>query len=165
MKSINGPQNCDLASEIKTRKKGKVAIVAIGNIMRADDGLGSKLIEILKARKVNARLFDCGTAPENYIFPILSSACETIILVDAADLGLQPGHAKILDLDNISNISFSTHSPSPRLFTDLLKTGKEDINIFVVSVQPKSTMLGGPMSDEVISGLKGLADVFTEALA
>jgi hydrogenase 3 maturation protease len=155
----------DLKACIRNRVKGKVAIVAIGNILRSDDGLGSKLIEMLLSRGVKARLFDCGTAPENYIFPILSSACETVVLVDAADLGLAPGEARVLDLDQIMNVSFSTHSPSPRLFTDLLKTGRDDINIFVVSVQPKSTMLGGPISREVLNGLDLLTDAFAAALA
>lgn len=154
-----------LISEIKNRINGKVAIVAIGNIMRGDDALGPKLIELLKARSANASLFDCGTAPENYIFPILSSACNTIILVDAADLKLEPGAAKVLGVENIANVGFSTHNPSPRLFIDLLKTGKEDLNIFVVSVQAKTTALGSPMSEEVMRGLDILAGIFFEALA
>ena len=164
MKSSNDRASGDLASDIRNRIRGNVAVVAIGNIMRSDDGLGSKLIELLRARSVNARLFDCGTVPENYIFPILSTACDTIVLVDAADLGLRPGQAKVLDLDSIMNISFSTHAPSPRLFTDLLKTGKDDLNIFVVSVQPKSTILGGPISDEVLRGLDTLTEAFVAAL-
>ena len=165
MKSHKDPAGADIKTEIKSRIKGKVAIVAVGNIMRSDDGLGSKFIELLKVRAVNARLFDCGTAPENYIFPILSAACDTIVLVDAADLGMAPGESKVLDLDQITNVSFSTHAPSPRLFTDLLKTGKEDLNIFVVSVQPKSTALGGPLSPEVLKALDILTDVFAEVLA
>lgn len=165
MKSSDAQVPTELVSEIKQRIRGKVAIVAIGNIMRGDDALGPKLVEILKARQANARLFDCGTAPENYIFPILSAACDTIIFVDAADLGLAPGQARVLDIDRIANIGFSTHNPSPRLFIDLLKTGKEDLNIFVVSVQAKSTGLGAPICDEVLRGLDSLAGIFCEALA
>lgn len=153
------------SSDIKSRIKGKVAIVAIGNIMRGDDGLGPKFIEMLKAKALNAALFDCGTAPENYIFPILSAMCQTIILVDAADINMQAGDSKVFGLDEISNVSFSTHNPSPRLFTDLLKTGKDDLNIFVVSVQPKTTALGTPLSKEVLKGLDTLASAFCEALA
>lgn len=164
MKDSDALSNTDIKSDIKNRIKGKVAIVAIGNIMRADDGLGSRFIELLASRAVNAKLFDCGTAPENYIFPILSSACDTLILVDAADMGIAPGAARVFDLDKIANVSFSTHTPSPRLFTDLLKTGKEDLNIFIVSVQPKSTMLGAPLSEEVTRGLGVLTDIFAEAL-
>lgn len=156
--------SADLKSVIREKIKGKVAIVAIGNIIRGDDGLGPKLIELLKPKGLRAGLFDCGTAPENYIFPILTSACDTVILVDAADLGMAPGSIKIFALEEISSVSFSTHNPSPRLFTDLLKTGKDNINIFVISIQPKSAALGEPLSIEVLNGLETLAGALTEIL-
>lgn len=155
----------DLTAEIKSRIKGKVTIAAIGNIIRGDDGLGPKLIEFLKARGVNAGLFDCGTAPENYIFPMLKSLCDTLILVDAANMSIEPGAARILDVNDVANVSFSTHSPSPRLFIDLLKMGKEDLNIFIISIQPKDTSLGVPMSEEVLKGLNVLTDAISGALA
>lgn len=153
-----------LKSDIRNRVKGKAAIIGIGNILRGDDGLGPKLIELLKIRGVKAGLFDCGTAPENYIIPILSTSCDTVILVDAADLKLKPGSVKIFDLNEITNVSFSTHNPSPRLFTDLLRTGKDDLNIFVISVQPKTTVLGESVSKEVLRGLDILIDALKEVL-
>lgn len=159
MKSIR-----NFSSELKDKIKGKVCIAGIGNIIRGDDALGPKLIELLKARHIPAPLFDCGTAPENYIFPILATSCDTVILIDAADMDASPGETRIFALDEIANVSFSTHNPSPRLFTDLLKTGRDDMNIFVVSVQPKTTSLGSPMSAEVMRSLESLADAFLEAL-
>jgi len=168
LKSSKGHLNtaADISSVIKSKMKGRVAIVGIGNILRGDDGLGPKLIEILKDKHpaMPAGLFDCGTAPENYIFPILATSCDTVVLIDAADLGMRPGDARVFDLDQISNVSFSTHNPSPRLFTDLLKTGKDNMNIFIVSVQPKTTALGNSISKEVLRGLEILADVFSDAL-
>jgi hydrogenase 3 maturation protease len=150
---------------LKDNIRGKAAIVGMGNILRADDALGPKLIELLKAReRIKACLFDCGTAPENYIFPILATSCDTVILIDAADLGLAPGGIRVFRLDEIANVSFSTHNPSPRLFTDLLQTGKENMNIFVISIQPKSTALGEPLSREVLGSLDILADALAEAL-
>jgi hydrogenase 3 maturation protease len=153
-----------MAAALKDKIKGKVCIAGIGNIIRGDDGLGPKLIEILRSRQLPAPLFDCGTAPENYIFPILATSCDTVILIDAADMGASPGEASIFALEEIANVSFSTHNPSPRLFTDLLKTGKDDMNIFVLSVQPKTTSLGSPISTEVMNSLESLADAFLEAL-
>ena len=154
----------DLKSKIREKIKGRVVIAGIGNIIRGDDGLGPKLIEILKSKNANASLFDCGTAPENYIFPILSAPSDTVILIDAADIGLTPGGIKVLNLEDISGVSFSTHNPSPRLFTDLLKTGKEDLNIFVISMQPKTTALGSAISQDVLEGLRSLSDALVEAL-
>lgn len=159
------PASDNIGLEIKNRIRGKVTIAGIGNIIRGDDGLGPKLIELLKARGAKAGLFDCGTAPENYIFPMLRSLCDTLILVDAANMSLAPGDARVLNVGDIANVSFSTHSPSPRLFIDLLMMGKEDLNIFVISVQPKDTSLGTPLSREVLDGLGVLADSITEALA
>lgn len=132
--------------------------------MRADDGLGPKFIELAKDRGINASLFDCGTAPENYIIPILSTSCDTLILIDAASFGGREGDARIFDLNEISKVSFSTHNPSPRLLIDLLKTGKDDLNIFIISVQPKTTALGEPLSAEVKKALGVLTDIFKTLL-
>jgi hydrogenase 3 maturation protease len=159
------PQQAALVSEIRGKIKGNVTIVGIGNIMRGDDGLGPKLIELVRAEKVNAKLFDCGTAPENYAIPILSTAADTIIFVDAADMGREAGDIAILGLEEISKVSFSTHSPSPRLFVDLLKTGKDDLNIFFISIQPGSTSLGAHLSGEVLASLDMLKSALVEALA
>jgi len=164
LRNIKGLSPQAIASVLKDKIKGKACIVGIGNIIRGDDALGPKLIEMLRSRQILTPLFDCGTAPENYIFPILATSCDTVILIDAADMGVSPGDAGIFALEEIANVSFSTHNPSPRLFTDLLKTGKDDMNIFVVSIQPKTTSLGSPMSAEVMRSLENLADAFLETL-
>jgi hydrogenase 3 maturation protease len=153
------------SSDIKERLKGIVTIIGIGNIMRGDDGFGPKLIESLKKKTTKANLFDCGTVPENYIFPILTTSCDTVILVDAADLRAEPGSMKILALNEFSGAGLSTHNASIRLFTDLLMTGKEDLNIFAVTVQPKSILFGESLSPVVSEGVDKLTEIFVEALA
>lgn len=166
MKSSDSPSAAELLKrEIRVRIKGKVSIVGIGNILRADDGLGPKFIEILKNRGVSASsLFDCGTAPENYALPILSTSCQTVILVDAIDLGEPPGAIRVMDLPDVANVSFSTHNPSPHLFVDLLRTGKDDLNVFIIAVQPKTTALGSPLSAEVLSSLDTLSEAVSQVL-
>ena len=154
-----------IEKELRARIKGRVAIMGVGNIMRGDDGLGPAFIGLLKDKNVNAALFDCGTVPENYIFPILRSACDTLVVVDAADIGLAAGEPVVLGLEDISAVSFSTHNPSPRLFVDLLRTGNPDLNVCVVPVQPKQTTLGAPLSPEVEKGIAVLADIFVRALS
>jgi hydrogenase 3 maturation protease len=154
----------DIGNDIKNRLRGVVAIVGVGNIMRGDDGFGPKLIESLKRRNVNAHLFDCGTVPENYIFPILSTSCDTVILVDAADIPGEPGSISALSLDQICGSGLSTHDSSVRLFTDLLMTGKQDLNIFALSIRPKTVNFGEPLSDEVRSGIERLSGVLQEVL-
>jgi len=153
------------SSDIKDRLKGIVTIIGIGNIMRGDDGFGPKLIENLKKKKTKANLFDCGTVPENYIFPILTTSCDTVILVDAADLKTEPGSISVLALGELSGAGLSTHNSSIRLFTDLLMTGKENLNIFAVTVQPKTIAFGESLSAEVVESVEKVTDIFVEALA
>jgi hydrogenase 3 maturation protease len=164
--------NDGIKNDIKGRIRGVVAIIGIGNIMRGDDGFGPKIIELLSRKQATlpegrqrAHLFDCGTVPENYIFPILSTSCETIILVDAADFGAKAGTIKTLALEEISASGISTHNSSIRLFTDLLMTGRGNLNIFAVSIQPKKIAFGDSLSDEVRLGIDELAGIFAEALA
>ena len=151
----------DLASKIKERIKGNLALVGIGNPLRGDDGFGPKLIESLKG-SVDASLFDCGTAPENYIIPILNSNPRTVILLDAADFGSPPGEVDVFEIDSVSNRGFSTHNMSPRMLADLMKTGASGLNIFLVAVQPKNIAFGEKMSEEVMRGMERLKDVFVE---
>lgn len=153
------------SSDIKNRLKGIVTIIGIGNIMRGDDGFGPKLIESLRKKNTKANLFDCGTVPENYIFPILATSCDTVILVDAADLRAEPGNASLLTLGELSGAGLSTHNASIRLFTDLLMTGKDGLNIFAVTVQPKSIAFGESLSPAVSESVNRLAEIFVEALA
>ena len=153
------------SSDIKDRLRGIITIIGIGNIMRGDDGFGPKLIESLKKKNTRANLFDCGTVPENYIFPILDSSCDTVILVDAADLKMAPGSVKVLALSELSAAGLSTHNSSIRLFTDLLMTGKDNLNIFAISMQPKTIAFGSVLSEEMREGIDKLTDIFTEALA
>lgn len=133
--------------------------------MRGDDGFGPKLIESLKKKKTRANLFDCGTVPENYIFPILTTSCDTVIIIDAADLKADPGSMKALTLGELSGAGLSTHNSSIRLFTDLLMTGKDDLNIFAITVQPRSIAFGESMSPAVSEGVDRLTDILVEALA
>jgi len=88
-----------------------------------------------------------------------------VILVDAADLRTEPGSMSILTLPELSGAGLSTHNSSIRLFTDLLMTGKDDMNIFAVTMQPKSIAFGDSLSPEIKDGVDRLADIFAEALA
>ena len=154
----------EISAKIKSRIKGNVTLVGIGNPLRGDDGFGPKLIEALKG-SVKAAIFDCGTAPENYIIPILNSNPDTVILLDAADFRGSPGDIGVFNMEEISNMGFSTHNSSPRLLADLFKTGDAGLNIFMVVMQPKNISFGENLSDEMKRGIERLKKVFLKVLS
>lgn len=141
--------------------KGKVAIVGIGNIMRADDALGPCLIESLKG-KIRASCIDAGVAPENYIGKIVKEEPDTILIIDAVHLGRRPGEYEILKGHDIIKSGFTTHDISPAMFIEYLeKETKADI--YMLGVEPQDVELGCPMSDCIKKTLLEIAGLILEA--
>lgn len=149
-------------SNLKSILKGKVVIVGIGNILRADDGFGPALISRLQG-KLKAICIDAQTAPENYTRKIVQENPDTVLIVDALDLGKKPGAYAILKKEKILQSGFTTHDISPNMFIEYLEKNTA-ANIYMLGVQPKSVSFGEEMSDEVKDALEEIADVIVSAM-
>jgi len=136
---------CD---ELKEFLSEPTALLGVGNALKGDDAFGPLLVEALTG-KVSIPLFDAGTAPENYLGPILRSGTPKILFVDAADFGAAPGTQALLRLDEISDLSFSTHTASLKLFADLILDSNPKVDIRVLVLQPKGTCFGDEPSPEL----------------
>ncbi|MFH1868194.1 MAG: hydrogenase 3 maturation endopeptidase HyCI [Candidatus Omnitrophota bacterium] len=137
--------------------KGKIVIVGMGNIMRGDDGFGPLLIENLTGR-IDAVCIDAGTAPENYLGKIAKEKPDTILFIDAVDLGLDPGAYDILVKSEILNHGMTTHDISPNMLIDFLEKETE-ANIYMLGVQPKSISFGDEVSMCVKKAISEVADM------
>jgi len=138
----------------------RTVILGIGNTLKGDDGAGPQLCNRLVGR-TSAEVIDAGTVPENYVGPIVKKAPQSLLIIDAIDFTAQPGTIRLLSPEVLSGLSGSTHSPSPRLFIDLLR---EDISVdvFFIGIQPARTELGQPLSPEVERAVDLLADILSE---
>ncbi|MBU2473589.1 MAG: hydrogenase 3 maturation endopeptidase HyCI [Candidatus Omnitrophica bacterium] len=151
-----------MQNQFKDIFKGKVIIAGVGNILRADDAFGPRLIEAIEKR-VNAVCFDLGTAPENYIGKIAKQGPDTVLIVDAVDLGKNPGSFQLLRGKDIINSGFTTHDLSPRMFIDFLKS-QTKAEIYLLGVQPQTTAFGEEMSEKMTEALEKIAVSIKEAL-
>ncbi len=140
---------------LKDILKGKVVIVGIGNVLKGDDGFGPALIERLNG-KMNALCIDAGTAPENYTGKIVKAEPDTILLVDAAHLDLEPGRYRILKPDEILKSGFTTHDMSPRMFMEYIGS-RTKAAIYMLGIQPEKISLGDEMSETVKKTLDEIA--------
>ncbi|OAN55174.1 hypothetical protein A6A04_10920 [Paramagnetospirillum marisnigri] len=79
-------------------------ILGVGNLLWADEGVGPRLIELLRqrGRTGDAELVDGGTQGL-YLLPLLTSA-EQVVLLDAVDLGRAPGDIVVLEGEGISSL-------------------------------------------------------------
>lgn len=133
--------------------------MGMGNPLKADDGIGSLLVQNLKG-KIAAELIDAGTTPENYLGPIARIKPATVVIIDALHFNEQPGTLKIFKEKEFATLSLSTHAMNPDFFINYLKD-KGITNIVFLGVQPKNVSFGGEMSPVVAQGLETLEKVFS----
>jgi hydrogenase 3 maturation protease len=142
--------------------RGKVVIVGTGNELRGDDGLGPALVRRLRKR-LPAPCIDAGTALENHLGPILREEPDTVLLVDAVQLGREPGDYELLDAQALGQQGLSTHDMGLGLALELLKTQVRG-EIILLGVQPQQLTLGRGISPGVRRTLRTLERGITEAL-
>lgn len=141
--------------------RGKTVIVGIGNSLRGDDGFGPALIEQLQG-KVGFICIDAGNAPENFVGSIVKKKPDAILLVDVADLGLNPGQYRILQPADIVKCGLTTHDMSSRMVMEFLESQTE-AKIFMLGVQPQQVSLGERMSECVTRTLHETEKLIKEA--
>ena len=134
---------------------GRVALLCVGNPLRADDGAGPAL-----ARRLDVadpwRVFDCGVAPENWIGPVCAFHPDVALLVDAIDFAAPPGTLRCWPADALADVGVSTHHASPSLTVQII-TEDAGAEAMVVGIQPLSAALSGEMCEPVAAAVRELA--------
>jgi len=144
--------------EIRQHIQGrKVLILGIGNRLCGDDAAGSILAERLVG-KVNVPVINAGDVPENYLGPIESSGADLVLVLDAADLGAQPGDVSLVEMDQLKEMGISTHASNLAL---LFKAIPDDIrpDALLVAIQPEQTEAGLGLSRSVERTLDGIEQI------
>ncbi len=148
-----------MCEDFKSRLKGKVVILGIGNTLRGDDGAGSLLAGRIKGR-VPFVVFDAQVSPENYLEKIIREKPDTIMIIDTVDFDGKPGEFKVLEAQDIKTANlFATHNASISLTINYLQSNiKADIIILII--QPKSINFSDKLSPEVTNALDELEGWF-----
>ena len=90
-------------------------------------------------------VLDCGTVPENYTSIVKQLKPRILIIVDAIEMGLNPGEIRIVPEEKIGKMHISTHGIPISVLVKYLKEYVE--NILVVGAQPKK--MCGEMSEHI----------------
>ena len=89
----------------------RIAIVGIGDENSAVDRFGMEAArEIERQHLSGVRVFFAGTEPESMTGPLREYRPDHILLLDAADMGSQPGTVAFIDPERIPAGHFSTHA-------------------------------------------------------
>ena len=128
----------------------------MGNEIMGDDAAGIYCAGLIRDRNIPwIKVFLCGTLPENYLCTIERIRPETLLLVDAADMGISPGEVRLLSLSDIGGAAFSTHGIPADL---LLRPHESSVRIRIIGIQPLETVPGAGISPRVRSAALMAAD-------
>ena len=148
---------------LSNRLNGKVMILGVGNPLREDDGVGPCLIGQLKGQ-VDAILLDCEEVPENFLGKIAENQPNSILIIDAIDLGMSPGEVAILEEERLGRSGWSTHHAPLQLFINRVKA-ETGSHVLVLGIQIKYRGFGNRLSDEVRETIGLLQRIIPKALS
>jgi hydrogenase 3 maturation protease len=159
------PGEKELRQILSPLRESRTIILGIGNSLKGDDGAGPALCEKLKG-KINCEVIDTGTVPENYIQTIIRKAPQALVIVDAVDFSVREGDIKIFSPEQLDSVVISTHTLSPRVFIDMIRSDI-DTDVFFIGIQPAHVNLAEPLSPQVNEAVllleKILTGIFTKS--
>ncbi|UCD03015.1 MAG: hydrogenase maturation peptidase HycI [Candidatus Aenigmatarchaeota archaeon] len=120
-------------------------LLGIGNEIKGDDGVGNAI-----AREFSApgwKSIPCETVPENFTAVVKREKPELLVMVDATDMGLEPGEMRLISKDRLNTESHGTHSLPLRHFVTHL--GNHAKRIIFMGIQPKNLDIAEGLSPEV----------------
>ena len=142
----------DVEKELKTwlSNAEKVVVAGIGNPIRMDDFIGTKIVQDLWG-KVSEKIYliECETVPENFMQQIIDFNPTHVLLIDAAILGLKPGNSRLIRPERLMAFpAYSTHALPLRMFCEYLAKMTK-ANIALLLVEPKKADFGEGLTLEV----------------
>ncbi len=127
-------------------------LMGIGNELRRDDGVGMYVAR--KFREEGWQTLECATVPENFTGIVRRARPELLLIVDAADMGLEPGVVRIIPPEKIRDVGIGTHQIS---IEHLIRFLQDDAGkIVFIGIQPADTGDGEGISAGVLAGAEWL---------
>jgi hydrogenase 3 maturation protease len=136
--------------------EARLALVGVGNELRADDAAGVLIIRNLLEKCLAGErilLLEGGSAPENATAQLRRFKPHLILFIDAAALGAPPGSIQVLDLTAIDGLSASTHTLPLSILARYL-TLELGCQVALLGIQPASIEFGAPVSASVIQAVE-----------
>ncbi len=126
--------------KLLARKEKEILFAGIGNILKRDDGVGVYISSRIINRK-NISALTVETSLENYIGKINSLSPDILVLIDCVDLKLPPGNFKLLDINQIQDLTFNTHNISLKRISEFFP-----MPVYILGIQPEDIHFGENIS-------------------
>lgn len=126
------------------KNAGNLLFIGVGNVLKSDDGAGVVISRQIIERP-GIRSLTVEVSIENYIGKINSMEPGEIVILDAMDLGAEPGTDRLVALDKVEDITFNTHNISLGRLGDFFH-----YPAYVLGIQPRTVVIGDELSPPVL---------------
>jgi hydrogenase 3 maturation protease len=148
-----------LELELAARLSGTVVVVGVGNPLRGDDGAGCLVARRL-AGAAGVSVLETEEVPESFVGDIAAAGPDTVVLVDAVDLGARPGAMALLERDQVALYSPTTHRLPLSLVMDVVHR-RTCADVFLIGIQPADVAFGAAVSPEVSATVEVVAGLLS----
>jgi coenzyme F420 hydrogenase subunit delta len=116
-----------------------VVVLGCGNVLFGDDGFGPAVAQRLRASQMlpaHVAVFDAGTAVRDLLFDMVLGERRPlmVVIVDAVDVGREPGEVFEMSLDEVPTVKTSAFSPHQAPTSNLLRDLRDNCGVGVVVV-------------------------------
>lgn len=134
----------------------KKLVITVGNGMMGDDAAGPLLAQMLRQNPLtNWEVLDGGSVPENLLYRVREISPDFVLIIDAADMDLDPGEIRRIDTEKIKDPFFITTHSLP--LTYLIESLEEFVPyVEMVGIQPSLVAFGYPISANVEQAVKAV---------
>jgi len=139
-------------------KKNNLAVIAIGNELMGDDGVGPVILKILSEKDIpeSVDLIDGGTGGISLLHIVKNYG--KVIFIDCADFGGAPGEIRVftpLEINSVKEMRrYSLHEVDLMEVIRLSqKIGEAPEHILLIAVQPKRVNMNMRLSLEVATAI------------
>ena len=156
----------ELIQFLEEGRKQKLAIFCVGNILKADDGLGPVIAENLTGRiDSDILLIDVGSQPENFVSVLKRNKVTHCLLIDATNFEAEAGQIGIFEPGDLEDfqVTFSTHFLSLNKFMDFMET-ESGTKFKLLGIQPKDLAFGNSLSPEIEEAIRKTINLLVEHL-
>lgn len=156
-------ENLKKALKNRLRDARRIAVLGIGSELRGDDAAGILVVKRIEKyrgrvdRQRGIRGFYGGTAPENITGEIKRFRPTHLIIIDSADTVGKAGAISLIEPEQESGVSFSTHRLPVKILIKYLLTSI-DCKIILIGIKPKAIDFCCSVSKEVEKSAEYLAD-------
>jgi hydrogenase 3 maturation protease len=129
-------------------------VLTVGSVLRGDDAAGPMLAKMLERGPASGwEVIDGGQMPEDDLGLIRRNAPCRLVMVDAADLGLEVGAVRRITHDDVAcSMLMSTHALPIGLLLSELEGACEEVTF--LGIQPGQTEFFEPLSPEVMQAVE-----------